>query len=81
MVADPSFVAVDSRGGVESDGALEVEGGMAEQFFGLGPRLKCGDVNGATVAGATAVDMTAEVARPAEVSDGLPTSQNKYFRG
>lgn len=45
------------RGGVESDGALEAGGGTAGQF-GLGSRFMWGDVNGAAVAGATAVDMT-----------------------
>lgn len=67
------------RGGVASDGAVEVDWGIAEQFFGLGPRLMCGDVNGAAVAGATAVDMTAEAASAREVLSAGPTSQVEYF--
>lgn len=57
MAPDPSLGAVGIRGGVDSDGALEAGGGAVGQF-GLGSRFMCEDVNGAAVAGATAVDMT-----------------------
>lgn len=79
MGADPSLDVVGIRGGVASDGAAEVDGGIAEQFFGLGPRFMCGDAKGAAVAGATTVDMTAEAASAREVSGVVPKSQVEYF--
>lgn len=59
---DPSREGPEGRGGVEVDW-LPAVGANVGQFLGLGSRFMCEDVNGAAVAGATAVDIFAKEMR------------------
>lgn len=81
--AEPSFEVVDIRDGEETDSALAGGGAKVGQVFGLGSRVGCGDDNGATVAGATAVDIVVETKTPERPPGSLeitkqPPARQKY---